>query len=320
MTKERILVVDDEPDIRDVLRITLEAEGYEVHEAADGEEAVQMVRKVNPHLLLLDYKLPRMEGPQVCRVLKKDLLLQNLPIIMLTSRGEVADKIEGINAGADDYVTKPFDPPELMARVRMILRRTARALDANPLTRLPGNVSILEELQARMKEGKPMAVCYMDLDKFKAVNDTYGFERGDEIIRATAKILLHAMREFGTVTDFLGHIGGDDFVLITHPTAVDRICRKITTEVEKTAPLFYDEESRARGYIEAKDRDVTPKRFPLLTISIAVVTNEHRPLTHVAEIAQIGAELKELAKREGGNHWVRDRRSDGEEETTRSPK
>lgn len=312
-------MVDDEPDIRDVLRLTLEAEGYEVHEAADGEEAVRMVRQVNPHLILLDYKLPRMEGPQVCRVLKRDLLLRNLPIIMLTSRGEILDKLEGINAGADDYLVKPFDPPELLARVRMILRRTARALDANPLTRLPGNVSILEELQARLKDGRPLAVCYMDLDKFKALNDTYGFERGDEIIRETAKILLHAMREHGAITDFLGHIGGDDFVLITHPAAVDRICRKITEEVAKRAPLFYDEESRKRGYIEAKDRDGTAKRFPLLTISIAVVTNEQKPLTHVAEIAQIGAELKEWAKHQGGNRWVRDRRGDEGEKVTRSP-
>ena len=310
MPKERILVVDDEPDIRDILRLTLEAEGYEVHEAADGEEAMQRVRRVNPSLILLDYKLPRVEGPQVCRTMKRDLLLQNLPIIMLTSKGEVSDKVEGINAGADDYVVKPFDPPELLARVRMILRRTARALDANPLSRLPGNVSVLEELQARLKEGKPLAVCYMDLDKFKALNDTYGFERGDEIIRAVSKLLLLTMRELGTLDDFLGHIGGDDFVLITHPSAADRISQRVLSEVAQMAPSFYDEEARRRGYIEAKDRDGQVRRFPLLTLSVAIVTNEQRPLTHVAEIAQIGAELKEWAKEKGGNRCVRDRRSE----------
>ncbi|MBI3323200.1 MAG: response regulator [Candidatus Omnitrophica bacterium] len=310
MPKERILVVDDEPDIRDVLRLTLETEGYEVHEAADGQEAVQKVRKVNPALILLDYKMPRMEGPELCQILKKDLLLQNLPIIMLTSKGEVSDKVEGINAGADDYVTKPFDPPELLARVRMILRRTARALDANPLTRLPGNVSILEELQARLKSGKPLAVCYMDLDKFKALNDTYGFERGDVIIRAVAKILLLTMREIGTLDDFLGHIGGDDFVLVTRPVAADRICQRVISEVSRMAPSFYDEEARRRGYIEARDRDGQVRKFPLLTLSIGVVTNEQRPLTHVAEIAQIGAELKEWAKEKGGNRWVKDRRGE----------
>ena len=310
MRKERILVVDDEPDIRDVLRLTLEAEGYEVFEAADGEEAITQVQKLSPQLILLDYKLPRLEGPQVCHRLKKDILLQHLPIIMLTSKGEITDKLEGINAGADDYLTKPFDPTELLARVRMVLRRTARALDANPLTKLPGNVSILEELQTRIEGGKPIAVCYIDLDQFKAFNDTYGFERGDEVIRTTARILLVAMRERGTPEDFLGHIGGDDFVMITQPHTVEAICKKIVSEVSDTAPGFYNEEDRKRGYIEAKDRDGRPRLFPLLTISIAVVTNESRPIKHVAEVAQLGAELKEWAKQKGGNRWVKDRRGE----------
>ena len=310
MNPERILVVDDEPDIRDVLRLTLEAEGYEVFEAADGEEAVAKVPKVNPNLILLDYKLPRLEGPQVCRKLKKDILLQHLPIIMLTSKGEINDKVEGINAGADDYLTKPFDPTELLARVRMILRRTARSLDANPLTKLPGNVSILEELQSRLSRAEPIAICYIDLDQFKAFNDTYGFERGDDVIKTTARILLMAMRELGTPDDFLGHIGGDDFVLITRPNAAETICRKIVSEISSTAPGFYDKADRRRGYIEGKDRDGKLKKFPLLTISIAVVTNENRAIRHVAEVAQIGAELKEWAKQKGGNRWVKDRRGE----------
>ena len=310
MPKERILVVDDEPDIRDVLRLTLEAEGYEVHEAADGEEAVRLVQKVNPHLVLLDYKMPKMVGPDVCRALKKDVLLQQLPIIMLTSKGESSDKVDGINAGADDYVTKPFDPPELLARVRMILRRTARSLDANPLTKLPGNVSIIEEIQARLDSGKPVAVCYVDLDNFKAFNDKYGFERGDEGLKMTARLLLIAMRETGTPTDFLGHIGGDDFVLITQPAAVERLCQKIVTELARTAASLYDEEDLRRGYIVSKDRDGKTRHFPLLTISIGVVTNEQRPIKHVAEVAELGAELKHWAKTHGGNRWVKDRRGD----------
>ncbi len=308
MAKERILVVDDEPDIRDVLRLTLESEGYQVFEAADGSEVLPQVEKINPQLILLDFKMPRVDGPHVCQTLKKDILLQHLPIIMLTSKGEVTDKVEGIDAGADDYLTKPFDPTELLARVRMVLRRTARALDANPLTKLPGNASILEELQGRLAKGTPLAVCYVDLDQFKAFNDTYGFERGDELIKATARILLLAMRDFGTPQDFLGHIGGDDFVLLTEPYCVERICNRITQEVGRTTPSFYDGPDRKRGFIEAKDRDGKTRRFPLLTVSVAVVTNEQRALRHVAEVAQIGAELKEWVKAKGGNRWVKDRR------------
>ena len=310
MTKERILVVDDEPDIRDVLRLTLEAEGYEVHEAADGEEGVRQVHKVGPHLVLLDYKMPKMTGPEVCKTLRKDILLQSLPIIMLTSKGESSDKVEGINAGADDYVTKPFDPPELLARVRMILHRTAKSLDANPLTKLPGNVSIIEEIRARLDTGNPMAVCYVDLDNFKAFNDKYGFERGDEALKMTARILLIAMREAGTPADFLGHIGGDDFVLITAPHQVESLCQKIVTELARTAASLYDEEDLRRGYIESQDRDGKRRNFPLLTISIGVVTNEQRPIKHVAEVAELGAELKHWAKTHGGNRWVKDRRGE----------
>ena len=310
MTRERVLVVDDEADIRDVLRITLEGEGYEVHEAANGQEALLQVQKVSPHIILLDNKMPRMDGIQVCQHLKKDILLQHLPIIMLTSRGEVTDKVQGIDAGADDYVVKPFEPMELLARVKMILRRTARTLDANPLTKLPGNVSILEELQAKLDEGKPIAVCYIDLDKFKAFNDTYGFERGDELIKTMARILLATIRELGNPEDFVGHIGGDDFVAITTPAVVDRICQRAITEFEQASPGFYDEEARKRGYIEAIDRDGHPRRFPLTSVSIAVVTNEQRALKRVAEIAHIGAELKEWAKNHGGNRYVKDRRGE----------
>lgn len=308
MAKLKILVVDDDPDIRDVLRLTLEGDGYQVDEAVDGQEALDQVKQFQPDLVLLDFKMPKLDGGEVAQALKKDLLLQHLPIVMLTSRGEVMDKVLGINAGADDYVTKPFEPTELLARVRMILRRTSRALDANPLTKLPGNVSILEELQNRLKVATPFAACYVDLDKFKAFNDRYGFERGDEVIKTTARVLLIAMRELGTPADFLGHIGGDDFVLVTQPPKAEELCRRIIADFAEVVPSLYDEADRKRHFIEARDRDGEVKRFSLMTISIAVVTNEQRELHHVAEIAQIGAELKSWAKEKGGNNWVRDRR------------
>jgi len=308
VARERILIVDDEPDIRDVVRLTLESEGYEVHEAGDGMEALDRIRSIHPHLILLDFKMPRLDGTGVCQAVRKDIVLRHLPIIMLTSKAEVSDKVEGIRSGADDYLTKPFEPAELLARVRMVLRRTAQALDANPLTKLPGNASILEELQKRIHENQPWAVCYIDLDQFKAFNDVYGFERGDEVIRSVARILLETMQTLGTADDFLGHIGGDDFVLITHPKRVEPICQTILAEVRKAACGFYNEQDRQRGYIEAKDREGRLRRFPLLTASIAVVSNEQKHIHHVAEIAQRGAELKAWIKSQGGNLWARDRR------------
>jgi diguanylate cyclase (GGDEF)-like protein len=307
---ERILIVDDDPDILDILRLTLSEENYEVLEARDGEEALSLVKAKSPDLVLLDYKIPKMDGRQVCHQIKQDLLLRHLPIIMVTGKGDLDDKVGGIDAGADDYVVKPFEPKELLARIRMILRRTQRDLEANPLTRLPGNVSILKELSRRIESKSLFAVCYLDLDKFKSYNDKYGFEHGDEVIRETARILLRTVPEIGSSSDFIGHIGGDDFVVITTPDAVDRICQKIIGEFEKIAPSFYNESDRKRGYIIAKDRKGQEQKIPLLSVSIGVVTNQERKITHVAEISEIGAELKAAAKSLERSNYIKDKRRD----------
>jgi len=305
-------VVDDDPDIRDILKLTLSEENYEVLEAGDGEEALKIITAKAPHLVLLDYKIPKVDGREVCRRIKKDLLLRHLPIIMVTAKGDIEDKVGGIDAGADDYVVKPFEPKELLARIRMILRRTERDLEANPLTRLPGNVSILNELVRRLESKFLFAVCYLDLDKFKSYNDKYGFEHGDEVIRESARILIRATQQFGNPDDFIGHIGGDDFVIVTTPKIVDSICKEIINDFEKTAPSFYNETDRKNGYIIAFDRKGKEQKIPLLSISIGVVTNEFRKIEHVAQIGEIGAELKGYAKHLERSSYIKDKRTETE--------
>ncbi|MDD3345182.1 MAG: response regulator [Candidatus Omnitrophica bacterium] len=304
----KILIADDDPDIRDVLKLTLEEENYEITEARDGEEALKIIRAKPLDLVLLDYKMPHMDGRQVCNLIKKDLLLQHLPTIMVTGKGEISDKIDGIDAGADDYIVKPFEPKELLARIRMVLRRTQRDLEANPLTRLPGNVSILKDLSVRIDKKSPYAVCYVDLDKFKAYNDKYGFEHGDEVIRETARILIGAAKEYGNPGDFVGHIGGDDFVVVTTPDLSDKICDKIIRDFDKISPSFYSQEDRDNGFIIGCDRQSNVHKIPLISVSIGVVTNELREITHVAQIGEIGAELKKLAKSVGKSNYVKDKR------------
>ena len=310
MPRERAVVADDEPDIRDVIRISLEAEGLEVEEATNGTDALALIRRRAPHVIILDSMMPGMSGEDVCRALKKDILLRHLPVLLVTAKRETTDKVKGLDAGADDYIVKPFDPAELVARVRGIMRRTRQALDASPLTKLPGNASIIEALEQRLQQGGPIAVGYVDLDGFKSFNDAYGFERGDEVLRETARILLTTLQQQGTPNDFLGHIGGDDFVFITTPAVVDQIAEAIRRETKASLATFYDKPARQRGYLEGKDRAGQPARFPLVTVSVAVVTNERRTLRHVAEIAQIGAELKEWAKSHGGGMVVKDRRAE----------
>ena len=310
MAGEKILVVDDDPDIRDVLRITLEAEGYQVLEAGDGEEALRMVRQSTPHLLIVDFVMPRLNGHEVCSVLKKDLLLRHLPVIMLTGKGETSDKVRGMEAGADDYVVKPFEPKELLVRVKTLMRRTASALDANPLTRLPGNVSIANEISARIDKNEFFAVCYIDLDQFKSLNDRYGFTRGDQVISETARILLQAVETFGDSNDFVGHEGGDDFVVVTSPQKAETICQKIVTDFDIASPTFYNEEDRKQGYLMGLDRKGKRVKVPLVTVSIGIVTNESRRIEHVAEVGEIGAELKHYAKSLEGSKFVKERRQE----------
>jgi len=304
----KILIVDDEPDIRDVLKLTLAEENYTILEAGDGEEALKIIASKPLDLVLLDYNIPKIDGRQVVQRVKSDLLLRHLPIIMVTGKRELADKIGGLDAGADDYITKPFEPKELLARIRMTLRHTERELEANPLTKLPGNVSILNELSQRLEKKSFFAVLYLDLDKFKSYNDKYGFKSGDEVIRETGRILIKTVHEKGNPDDFIGHIGGDDFMVITTPEKIDDLCKQIIAEFQGKSLSFYNNEDREKGYIIAKSRKGRKENIPLLSISIAVVSNKTRKINHVAEIGEIGAELKKYAKSLKGSNYVSNKR------------
>lgn len=306
----KLLVADDDADIRDVLKLALAEENYEIIEAKDGEEALNIINAKPLDLVLLDYRMPKIDGRQVCRLVKKDLLLRHLPIIMVTGSGDTNDKVGGIDAGADDYIVKPFEPKELLARIRMVLRRTERDLEANPLTRLPGNVSIFNELSRRLMSKTLFAVCYIDLDKFKSYNDKYGFEHGDQVIKETARILIRADQESGNMDDFVGHIGGDDFVLVTTPDKAENICKKIINDFEKATPSFYNETDRKNGYIIGKDRAGKEQKIPLLSVSIGIVTNEFRKIEHVVQVSEIGAELKEMAKHLERSNYIKDQRKE----------
>ena len=304
----RILIADDDPDLRDILRSILEPAGFVVTEAVDGWQALEAVRAAPPDLMILDYMMPNLTGPELCEQIKQDMLLRHIPVLMLTGKSELQDKVHGIDAGADDYLVKPFEPQELLARVHMALRRTLIDLEANPLTKLPGNISIQRELERRIASQQPFAACYADLNRFKAFNDHYGFKRGDDVIQRTATVLLHASKTYGSPHDFVGHIGGDDFIVITSTKCAEALCRAIIRNFDAEVPQFYDENDRLRGYLMATDRKGQPVKVPLLSISIALVTSEKQPLTHPGQVATIGAELKSYAKRFEGSAYVKERR------------
>jgi diguanylate cyclase (GGDEF)-like protein len=310
MSREKILVVDDEENIANLVKDILEGEGFEVTLAYDGEGALEKIHQAPPDLVILDVRLPGMSGYQVCQKIRGDVSLAHIPIIMLTAKGTTSDKVIGLSFAPDDYVTKPFQEEELVARVKTHLTRTASDLYANPLTKLPGNVPLSQALEKRLSQDRLFPVLYLDLSNFKAFNDKYSYLRGDKVIRITAQIIVKVVKEKGNPDDFIGHIGGDDFMVITSSDKVDGLCRGMIKDFDHEIPNLYDEKDKKKGYIITKDRLNRTRKFPLMTISIGVVTNKLRKFSSPAEISDVGTELKRYAKLKKGSSCVVDKREE----------
>jgi DNA-binding response OmpR family regulator len=291
-----LLIVDDESDIAHMIAQQFRDEGYLTTTVHNGTEALQIVRERQFDLVLLDLLLPDLDGFTVLGGLRARPETQLTPILLLSALNSPAEKVRGLQLGADDYITKPFSAAELSARVQAAMRRSEREGGANPSTRLPGNLAIERAMLQRIEQQTPFAVCYCDLDNFKAYNDAYGFLKGDAVIQRTAQILLDAVHAAGNADDFVGHIGGDDFVVISTPDRVEAVCRAIISRFDAAAPLFYDAEAREHGYITGVDRRGRPASFPLLSLSIVVASSARRPFSHPGEIAQRSILPKRQAK------------------------
>jgi diguanylate cyclase (GGDEF)-like protein len=307
-----ILVVDDSRTVARMLEVHLRTAGFEVRVASDGESALASAQERCPNLMLVDVMMPGMDGFELTRTLRQDPRTTGTQIILITGRGMSADKLEGLAAGADDYIVKPFDVPELLARVRGVLRRARELRAQSPLTGLPGNGRIQEEIERHLRAGAQFAILHCDLDHFKAFNDHYGFSRGDEAIKATARLIQSVAFTVGGPETFVGHVGGDDFVVVTTPEHAERIAGQVVERFDQEAPELYDQEDRDRGFIDAVNRKGERERYPMLAISIGVMSTAHRThaFTHHAEAVAVATETKEMAKRTPGSSWVKDRRKD----------
>lgn len=310
MFKKKILVIDDTELMVRLTTDILTKHGYEVVSANNGVDGIKMVATEKPDLVLLDVVMPGIDGFEVCKLLRKDESNNLIPIIMLTAQGNEEDKLAGLELGADDYITKPFNPRELVSRVRNTLLRIDRNRWANPLTGLPGNLEIQSEINHRIARGMIFSVVYLDVDNFKAYNDVYGFSHGDRAIKLIAGILLDNVRAFGTKDDFIGHIGGDDFVVITDPGHVDALCENIIKEFDERVPELYSDVDKRAGFISTVNRRGQVTQYPIMTLSIAVVSNEHRELRNHLEVGEIAAELKKKAKSIVGSVYLKDKRKD----------
>jgi diguanylate cyclase (GGDEF)-like protein len=307
--KERILVVDDDPDIVQFVRMNLELESFDVETADNGRVALELAKLRPPDLILLDVMMPEMDGLTVLRRLRNSPATVNVPVIILTAKALAEDRVKGLDLGADDYITKPFDLEELLARVRTVLRRAQQMRDLSPLTGLPGNFRISRELEKRVREGGVFAVVHADLDNFKAFNDHYGFMRGDSVIKYSASVLLEAAAESGDPDAFVGHVGGDDFVAVIDPDHVEEFCKATIRAFDDGILDFYDTADALQGFIEVTDRRGERHAFPISSISLGVATNLRRAISSEWEASAVASEMKEYAKRQPGSSYQIDRRS-----------
>jgi len=309
----KVLVIDDDPMILKMVKTVLENSslGFEVLFTDKGKQGIEIAKSEIPDLILLDLMMPEMDGIEVCEHLRASRLTYLIPIIMLTASASSIHRLDALRTGVDEYLSKPFDPEELEARIVGLIRRFRLTRASNPLTGLPGNLAIEQEMHRRLSRDEQLACCYFDLDNFKAYNDYYGFEKGDECIRWVAQLLVEACERLGLEDDFVGHIGGDDFIYITRPEHFEPLCKHFCEVFDGQVGMLYNEVDRNRGYIEVTNRRDEMQRFPLMTMSIGVATNERRTLSSPLQVAEIASELKRAAKQrhEKGSQYIVDRRS-----------
>jgi DNA-binding response OmpR family regulator len=305
---ESILIVEDEDDIARLLAMNLAAEGYDIHVATRGDVAFDEALRVRPDLVLLDLMLPGADGVEICRQLRKDPRTASTSIVILTARSLAGDHVIGLEAGADNYIDKPFNLEELIARVHSSMRRARQLRHTSPLTGLPGNFEIEARLDQMIAAGERFALMHIDLDGFKAYNDHYGFVRGDRAITLTCRVIEEAVAGVSGPRAFIGHVGGDDFVAVCDVDVAEGVAERIVSGFDKLVPELYEPDDREAGYIELVDRTGTLRRHPFLSVSIGLATTTTRRFESSAEAAAVAGELKAYAKAIEGSAWRMDRR------------
>lgn len=307
-TAETILVIDDDVQVLRLARNALDPSGYEVLTAEDPESGLDTATVLKPSLILVDLGMEGAGGFELCRTLAHDVSLKHIPVVAMVEATTDRARLRGVVNCIDDYISKPLEALDLETRIALSLRRSHTIGDANPLTRLPGNGAIQEELAERIQTGRPFALLHIDLDEFKAFNDHYGFMRGDEVIKLLGRCARDAVARWSPAGGFLGHVGGDDMAAVVDPDAAMPVAEHILQTWDELIPNLYEPEDVAKGFIEVVDRRGEKQRHPLASISIGIATTATRPLPTHWEASQVAAEMKHVAKSRRGSAIAIDRR------------
>lgn len=290
MPKSRILVVEDDADIATMLQIYFNSQGYETHVVGRGQDALEFCRRTPPNLIILDIRLPDIDGYEVCRSLRSTLRTSHIPILFLTQKDERSDKIAGLQLGADDYITKPFDIEELRLRVQNALRRATYESQTNPVTGLPSAKLIEEQLKHLLRE-QGWHLLYIGVNQFEPFTEAYGFVAADDVLRLVAMVLGEAVSDLGTLDDFVGHVGADDFLVITWGRKAREMATHIQQRFAEHVPTFYSFRDRERGYM-VLERPEGKVHVPLMSLAVGQVDWGSQEFADIREVTEAAAEAR----------------------------
>ena len=293
MGKARLLIVEDDSDIANMLRIYFTGLQYDVDIALRGGDALEKTRQTLPHLIILDIMLPDIDGFEVCRILRTNIRSSHVPIIFLTQKDERSDKLQGLELGADDYITKPFDIEELKLRVQRAITRAEQQSLTDPRSGLPSGRLIEEQLR-RVIRMQGWALMDARIDYFEAFKEVYGFLAADDVLRFTGMLIGEVVDEVGTPSDFIGHAGGDNFIIICAEDRAIAIQHRLKSRFATEVLSHYNFMDREQGYIITYDESGKPIKNPLMALSIGVVSPSQQQFADIREISELAAEARRL--------------------------
>ena len=290
MGRPRLMVVEDDIDIGNMLKIYFSGLEYDVEVATRGSDALEKTKKVLPHLIVLDIMLPDIDGYEVCRKLRTNTRTSHIPVIFLTQKDERSDKLQGLELGADDYITKPFDIEELKLRVQGAIRRSERESLTDPRSGLPAGRLIEEQLRKIIRE-QDWALVDIRINHFDPFRDVYGFVASDDVLRFMAMMLSEIVDDLGTLTDFIGHAGGDNFIIITTEKAASSLGKVLKDRFAEEVQTHYNFIDREQGYIVTETPN-GPENMPFMTLAIGIINSAEHDFADIREITEMGAETR----------------------------
>jgi DNA-binding response OmpR family regulator len=291
MGKARLLVVEDDIDIANMLKIYFSGMEFDVDVANRGRDALEKTKHVIPHLIVLDIMLPDIDGYEVCRSLRTNTRTSHIPVIFLTQKDERSDKLQGLELGADDYITKPFDIEELKLRVQGAIRRSERESLTDPHSGLPAGRLIEEQLRRIIRE-QNWALLDVRVNNFESFKDVYGFVASDDVLRFAAMLITEVVDEMGTTSDFIGHAGGDNFIIISTSDAAPRIRQRLKERFAGEIQSHYNFIDRQQGFIQAPKSDGSAEKVSFMTFSVGVVSPAQNSFADIREITELAAEAR----------------------------